>query len=145
MRITLTRPQWFLVGVSALFVLTYFGLLSWGKVQVALEAVAAKPSGAKVFAAKVDRADAIFMVFMFLFLTPLAITAVLGLIAFVGAILAGFLESFWKTPGMPDWLFTGFVYLLLLILAYFTRALWLPHTVGFFSLIARALISASRG
>ena len=85
------------------------------------------------------------MVFMFLFLTPLAIAAVLGLIAFVGAILAGFLESFWKTPGMPDWLFTGFVYLLLLILAYFTRALWLPHTLGFFSLIARALISASRG
>jgi hypothetical protein len=143
MRISLTRPQWFLVGVSALFVLTYFGLLSWGKVQEALEAVAAKPTGAKVFAAKVDRADAIFMVFMFFFLTPLALVAFLGLIGFLGAMLAGFLEALWKTPGMPDWLFTGFVYLLLLVLAYFTRALWLPDTLGFFSLIARAFIAAS--
>jgi hypothetical protein len=143
MRINLTRPQWFLVGVSALFVLTYFGLLSWGKVQEALEAVAAKPTGAKVFAAKVDRADAIFMVFMFFFLTPLALVAFLGLIGFLGAMLAGFLEALWKTPGMPDWLFTGFVYLLLLVLAYFTRALWLPDTLGFFSLIARAFIAAS--
>jgi hypothetical protein len=143
MRISLTRPQWFLVGVSALFLLTYFGLLSWGKVHEALEAVAAKPTGAKVFAAKVDRADAIFMVFMFFFLTPLALVALLGLIGFVGAMLAGFLEAFWKTPGMPDWLFTGFVYVLLLVLAYFTRALWLPDTLGFFSLIARAFIAAS--
>jgi hypothetical protein len=143
MRISLTRPQWFLVGVSALFVLTYFGLLSWGKVQEALEAVAAQPTGAKVFAAKVDRADAIFMVFMFFFLTPLALVAFLGLIGFLGAMLAGFLEALWKTPGMPDWLFTGFVYLLLLVLAYFTRALWLPDTLGFFSLIARAFIAAS--
>lgn len=143
MRISLTRPQWFLVVVSALFVLTYFGLLSWGKVQEALEAVAAKPTGAKVFAAKVDRADAIFMVFMFFFLTPLALVALLGLIGFLGAMLAGFLEALWKTPGMPDWLFTGFVYLLLLVLAYVTRALWLPDTLGFFSLIARAFIAAS--
>jgi|SRR5438067_6947704 len=143
MRINLTRPQWFLVSVSTLFVLTYFGLLSWGKVQEALEAVAAKPSGAKVFATKVDRADAIFMVFMFFFLTPLALAALLGLIGFLGAMLAGFLEALWKTPGMPDWLFTGFVYVLLLVLAYFTRALWLPDTLGFFSLIARAFIAAS--
>jgi hypothetical protein len=140
----LTRSQWILVGLAMLFVLIYFGLLSWGNVQDALEALAAKPSGAKVFAAKVDRADAIFMVFMFLFLTPLALAAVIGLIAFLGAMLGGFLESFWKTPGMPDWLFTGIVYLLLLLVAYFTRGLWAPHTQGFFSLIARALISASR-
>src|SRR2546423_13896244 len=100
MRINLTRPQWFLVSVSTLFVLTYFGLLSWGKVQEALEAVAARPSGAEVVAAKVDRADAIFMVFMFLFLTPLAIAAVLGLIAFVGAVLAGVLAAVLKTAGL---------------------------------------------
>lgn len=139
----LTRSQWFLVALAALFLLTYFGLLSWGRIQDALEALAAKPSGAKVFAAKVDRADAIFMVFMFLFLTPLALVAVLGLIAFLGAMLAGFLESVWKTPGMPDWLFTSIVYMVLLLIAYFMRALWLPHTQGFFSLIARALIAAS--
>lgn len=124
------------------FLFTYFGLLSWSRIHDALEALASKPAGAQVFHAKVDRADAIFMVFMFLFLTPLALVALLGLLGFIGAMLGGLLESIWKTPGTPDWLLTAIVYLVLAVIAYFTRALWFPHTQGFFSLVARALVSA---
>lgn len=142
MRINLRPSHWVLLGLIVVFLFTYFGLISWGRVNDALEALASMPAGAQVFHAKVDRADAIFMVFMFLFLTPLALVALLGLLGFTGAMLAGFLESNWKTPGMPDWLLTGVVYLVLAVIAYFTRSFWFPHTQGFFSLLARALVSA---
>jgi hypothetical protein len=95
-----------------------------------------------VFHAKVDRADAIFIVFMFLMLTPMALAAVAGLIAFVGAVLAGFLESLVHAPGLPDWIFTAFVYCALIGAAYLTRAIWSPQAQGFFSLIARSVVAA---
>ena len=144
MRINLRPAHWVLLALIVVFLFTYFGLLSWGRIHEALEALASKPAGAQVFHAKVDRADAIFMVFMFLFLTPLALVALLGLLAFTGAMLGGLLEAIWKTPGVPDWVLTGIVYLVLAVIAYFTRAFWFPHTQGFFSLVARAFVSATQ-
>jgi hypothetical protein len=140
---TPNKPShWLLLVLVVLFLVTYFGLLTWGRVHDALEALAGNPAGAQVFHAKVDRADAIFMVFMFLMLTPLAVVAAVGLIAFAGAVLAGFLESLLRTPGMPDWVFTGFVYLTLIVIGVFTRKVWLPEMQGFFGLIARAVFAA---
>lgn len=138
----LTRSQWLLLVLVVLFLFTYFGLLSWGRIEEALETLAARPSGAKVFFAQIDRADAIFIVFMFLMLTPMAVVAAGGLVAFVGAVLAGFLESLVRARGTPDWIFTGFVYLALTVVAYFTRATWWPQVHGFGSLIARAVVAA---
>jgi hypothetical protein len=140
----LKRSHWILLGFGVLFLVIYFGLLSWSRVEDALETLAAKPSGARVFAHKVDRADAIFIVFMVLMLTPLALVAIAGVVAFVGAVLAGMLESIVRTPGMPDWMFTGFVYIVLTVAAYFTRAVWMPQVQGFLSLIARAMIAATQ-
>src|SRR5712691_7065337 len=97
-----------------------------------------------MFYVKIDRADAIFMVFMFLMLTPLALIAIAGLIAFIGAVLTGFLESMYHRPGMPDWIFTLSVYLVLVVVAFFTRAIWSPQAVGLASLIARSMIAATR-
>ncbi len=137
------RPsQWFLLSLGALFLFTYFGLLSWGRVEDALEALAAKPAGAPVFASKVERSDAIFLVFMFLMLTPLALVALGGIVAFAGSVLAGLLESLVKTPGLPDWAFTGVVYLAAIVVGYFTRAAWQPQVQGLLSLIARAVLAA---
>lgn len=138
----LDRRHWFLMGLVALFLATYFGLLSWGRIEESLEALAAHTSGAPVFQARVDRADAIFIVFMFLFLTPMALVAAAGAVAFVGAVLAGFLESLVRRPGMPDWVFTLVVYLTLSVAAYVTRSLWVPQADGFLSLIARAILAA---
>ncbi len=134
--------HWILLVLGVLFLVTYFGLLTWGQVGDALEALAGNPAGAQVFHARVDRADAIFMVFMFLMLTPMAIVAGAALIAFAGAVLAGFLESFVRWPGMPDWALTGVVYLILVVLGVFTRGLWGPEVQGFLSLIARAIVTA---
>lgn len=138
----LDRRHWFLMALIVLFLFTYFGLLSWGQVQDSLESLAEHPKGAKLFQAKVDRADAIFIVFMFLMLSPLALVAVASGIAFVGAVLAGFLESLLRSAGLPDWIFNLVVYLALTVAAYFTRAVWLPQVEGFLSLLARAILAA---
>lgn len=137
------RPShWVLLTLVVLFLCIYLGLLSWGRVQDSLESLAAYKSGAQVFQAKVDRADSIFIVFMFLMLTPLLVAALGTTIALVGAVLAGFLESLVRTPGMPDWIFTLVVYLALAVAAYLTRGTWLPQAQGFLSLVARAILAA---
>ena len=141
--LSIHKPShWLLLSLGVLFLVIYFGLLTWGRIEDALVALAGQPSGATVFDTKVDRADAIFIVFMFLMLTPLALVMVAVLIAFVGAMLAGFLESLMRTPGMPDWVFTGFVYLALIVIAFLARRVWLPQAQGFISLIARAIVAA---
>ena len=134
--------HWLLLSLVVLFLFIYFGLLTWGRIEDALQALAGHPSGATMFATKVDRADSIFIVFMFLMLTPLALVMVATLIAFVGAVLAGFLESLIRAPGMPDWVFTGFVYLALSVIAVLAHRVWLPQAQGFLSLIARAIVAA---
>lgn len=136
--------HWTLLVLVVIFLMSYFGLVSWGKIGDAIEALAENPSGAQMFHVQIDRADAIFMVFMFLMLTPLALVAIVGLIAFVGAVLTGMLESMYHRPGMPEWIFTLSVYLVLLVVAFLTRAIWSPQAVGLASLIARSMIAATR-
>jgi len=136
--------HWLLLVFVVAFLLSYFGFVSWGRLGDAIESLAEKPAGAKVFHEKIDRADAIFMVFVFSFLTPLALVAAFGLVAFVGAVLAGTLESMYHRPGMPDWISTLVVYLVLAVAAYVFRAMWVPHLQGLASLVARAMIMATR-
>src|SRR2546427_9520835 len=94
-------PRSTLFPYTTLFRSSYFGFVSWGRLGDAIESLAERPAGAKVFQEKIDRADAIFMVFVFSFLTPLALVAAFGLVAFVGAVLAGTLEAMYHRPGMP--------------------------------------------
>jgi len=146
---SMSRSHWVLLALVVLFLCIYLGLLSWGRVQDSLESLAAYKSGAQVFQAKVDRADAIFIVFMFLMLTPVVVVALGTITALAGAVLAGFLESLVRRPGppagtpaLPDWMFTVAVYVGLALAAFFSRALWLPEFQGFLSLIARAILAA---
>jgi len=136
--------HWVLLVLVVIFVMSYFGVVSWGQIGDALESLAEHPRGAQIFYAKIDRSDAIFMVFMFLLLTPIALVAIGFLIAFIGAVLTGFLEATYHRPGMPDWISTLCVYLLLAVVALLTRSVWSPHAVGLASLIARSMIAASR-
>ncbi len=136
--------HWVLLVLVVIFLMSYFGLVSWGKIGDAIESLAENPRGAAIFYAKIDRSDAIFMVFMFLLLTPLALIAIGTLIAFIGAVLTGFFEAMYHRPGMPDWISTLSVYLLLAVVALLTRSVWSPHAVGLASLIARSMIAASR-
>ena len=84
------------------------------------------------------------MIFVFLFLTPLALVAGFSIVTFVGSVLTGMLEAIYRRPGMPEWVSTLCVYLLLALAAYLTRVFWYPQVQGFASLIARAMIMAVR-
>src|SRR3989442_42680 len=99
----ISSPRLPLVFVAA-FLLRYFGFGSGGRLGDAIESLAERPAGAKMFHEKIDRADAIFMVFVFSFLTPLALVAAFGLVAFVGAVLAGGPEAVDHRPGMRGWI-----------------------------------------
>ena len=136
--------HWLLLVFIVGFLVSYFGFVSWGRLGDAIESLAERPAGAQVFHEKIDRADAIFMVFVFSFLTPLALIAAFGLIAFIGTVFAGVLESIYHRPGMPDWISTVIVYVVLAAVAYATRAVWLPHAQGLASLVARAMVMATR-
>ena len=136
--------HWLMLVCVVAFLMSYFGFVSWGRVGDAIESLAQKPAGAPLFHEKIDRPDAIFLVFVFSFFTPLALVATFGLIAFIGAVLTGFLEATYHRPGMPEWISTLVVYSVLAVVALLTRALWLPHAQGLASLIARALVMATR-
>ena len=136
--------HWILLVFIVGFLVSYFGFVSWGRLGDALEALAERPAGAQIFHTKIDRADAIFMIFVFLFLTPLALIAGFSVVTFVGSVLTGMLEAIYHRQGMPEWVSTLCVYLLLALAAYLARAVWYPHVQGFASLIARAMIMATR-
>jgi hypothetical protein len=89
----LKRRHWIFLGACVLFLLSYFGFISWGKVAQALERLADQPAERERFATPIGRGEAIVTSFMFFLLTPLAIAAALGVVAFLGAIGAGIIRS----------------------------------------------------
>src|SRR5437660_1003433 len=89
----LKRRHWIFFGACALFLLSYFGFISWAKVSEALERLADQPAVRERFATPIGRGEAIVTSFMFVLLTPLAIAAGAGIIAFIGAIGAGILRA----------------------------------------------------
>src|SRR3989442_1647583 len=61
----LRKRHWVLLGVSVLFLLTYSGFVSWGKVGQALEYLADQPAVRQRFAPPIGRGEAIVTAFMF--------------------------------------------------------------------------------
>ncbi len=97
----LKRRHWFFLGACVLFLLSYFGFIGWGKVGQALEHLADQPSVRERFATPIGRGEAIVTSFMFFLLTPLAIAAALGIMAFLGAIGAGILRALLPLRDVP--------------------------------------------
>src|SRR5215813_7485308 len=101
----LKRRHWIFLGACVLFLLSYFGFISWGKVAQALEGLADQPAVRERFATPIGRGEAIVTSFMFVLLTPLALAAFAGLVAFVGAVIAGILRTFLPLRDVPDYVF----------------------------------------
>ncbi|PYN14481.1 MAG: hypothetical protein DME05_15285, partial [Candidatus Rokuibacteriota bacterium] len=74
----LRTRHWVLLGLSVLFLLTYSGFVSCGKVELALEYLADQPAVRQRFATPIGRGEAIVTAFMFVLLTPLALAAAGG-------------------------------------------------------------------
>src|SRR5438093_11092180 len=103
----LRKRHWVLLGFSVLFLLTYSGFVSWGKVELALEYLADQPAVRQRFATPIGRGEAIVTSFMFVLLTPLALAAAGGVVAFIAAIVAGILRMLMPLRDLPDGVLVG--------------------------------------
>src|SRR6266581_4354379 len=135
----LRTRHWVLLGVSVLFLLTYSGFLSWGKVELALEYLADQPAVRQRFATPIGRGEAIVTAFMFVLLTPLALAAFAGIVAFVGAIGAGILRIVVPLRDLPQWIFLGTAYVGIVVSVWALRDYWTGPAYEFMGLIAKAI------
>jgi hypothetical protein len=80
---------------------------------------------------------------MFVLLTPLAIAAALGIVAFLGAIGAGTIRALLPLRDVPDYMFLTIAYVGVFIAIFLTRALWIGPAYEFIGLIAKAILIAT--
>jgi hypothetical protein len=139
----LKRRHWIFLGACVLFLLSYFGFIGWGKVSLALERLADQPAVRERFATPIGRGEAIVTSFMFFLLTPLAIGAALGIMAFFGAIGAGLLRAILPLRDAPDYVFLTVAYVGVFIGIWLARGYWTGPAWEFIGLIAKALLIAT--
>ena len=140
----LRRRHWILLGISVLFLLTYSGFVSWGKVALALEYLADQPAVRQRFATPIGRGEAIVTSFMFVLLTPLALAAAGGVVAFIAAIVAGILRMLMPLRDLPDWVFVGVAYVGIVIGVWLARDWWIGPVWELMGLIAKAILIATQ-
>jgi hypothetical protein len=137
-------PHWTLLLVAVLYLTSYVGLISVGRVEQGLEALAGPPEATRtVFPAGTGRAEALFLVFAFLLLTPLAAMFGLLLPLFAGAVVGTALRRLLRLPELAGSLL---FWTALLAVAVVRAGDWWPWAGWFIHLLARAmLIAIERG
>jgi hypothetical protein len=100
---------------------------------------ASRPEVSQAFAdPHFGRADALILVFSTLFLAPFALFVALVLMIFAVAMLGGFVLPLVRWFSLPDWMATGLVLLTVGVVAWAQSELWLPRSLWFLGLLARA-------
>jgi len=140
----LKRRHWVFLGLCVLFLLTYGGFISWAKVAPALEQLADQPAVRQRFSTPIGRGEAIITSFMFVLLTPLALAAFTGVVAFVGAVLAGILRMLVPLRDLPQWIFLGTAYVGIAVAVWVLRDYWTGPAYEFMGLIAKAILIATQ-
>src|SRR2546427_10756334 len=140
----LKKRHWILLALCFLFLATYSGFVSWAKVAQALEQLADQPAVRQRFATPIGRGEAIVTSFMFVLLTPLALAAAGGVVAFIGAIVAGILRMLMPLRDLPDWVFVGVAYVGIVIGAWLACDLWIGPGWEFVGLVAKAILIATQ-
>jgi hypothetical protein len=98
-----------------------------------------RPEVAKAFSdPNFGRGDALILVFSTLFLGPLALLLGLLLLVFVLAVFGGFLLPIMRWFRMPDWFATAAVLGGVVTAMWVYSDLWLPRSLWFMGLLARA-------
>jgi len=134
--LSLRAHHWLILIGALVYGTIYAGMLD-------IRAIAAwfanRPEVAKAFSdPNFGRADALILLFSTLFLGPLAmLLGVLALI-FVLAIFGGFLLPIVRWFRMPDWVATVAVMGGVITLAWVETEMWLPRSLWFLGLLARA-------
>ena len=128
--------QWVVMVGALLYATIYLGLLDLRGIAAWL---AARPEVSRAFSdPNFGRADALILVFSTLFLGPLALFLALMALIFVLAVFGGFLLPIVRWFRMPDWIATAAVLSGVAGVAWMQSELWLPRSLWFLGLLARA-------
>ena len=128
--------QWVVLAGALLYATIYLGVLDLRGIAASL---ASRPEVARAFNdPDFGRADALILVFSTLFLGPLALFLALLALIFVLAVFGGFLLPIVRWFRMPDWIATATVLTGVAVVAWMQSELWLPRSLWFMGLLARA-------
>ena len=129
-------PHWLIAFGSVIALSLYSGLLQPREIAMWF---ATRPEVAQAFSEPhFGRADALILVFSTLFLAPFALFVALVLLIFAIAMLGGFVLPVVRWFALPDWFATAFVLVAGGIAAWAQSELWLPRSLWFLGLLARA-------
>src|SRR4029453_9505212 len=140
----LKRRHWIFLGICVLFLASYSGFISWAKVAQALEHLADQPAVRQGFSTPTGRGQASVTSCMFVLLTPLALAPFAGLVAFVGAIIAGILRIIVPLRDLPQGIFLGIAYAGIVVMVWVLRDYWTGPAYEFMGLIAKAILIATQ-
>ena len=129
-------PHWLIAVGSTVALAIYAGLVRPREIATYF---AGRPEVAQAFAdPHFGRADALILVFSTLFLAPFALFVALVLIIFAVAMLGGFALPVARWFSLPDWTATAFVIVVGTLAAWMESEQWLPRSLWFLGLLARA-------
>lgn len=132
--------NWLLLLGGALVVGGYFGLVSLAPLDEALQRVAGSSKVGDVFQHAGGRQEALFVLFTFLLLTPLAVLVGLFMIVFAFAILMALVGPVTRSFGVPDGATSALLVLGAGALAYVKADAWLPPFQLVLGLVVRAFL-----
>jgi hypothetical protein len=129
-------PHWLLaLGIATWFAIQT-GMFSPRELAMWL---AGRPEVMRAFGDPLfGRADALMLIFATLFLGPFALFIGIVLIVFMMALLGGAVLPVVRWMKLPDWFATSVVAVLMAGVAWLQSDLWVPHSLWFVSLLARA-------
>jgi hypothetical protein len=129
-------PHWLVAVGSTLALAIYAGLV---RPRDIAHYFAARPEVSQAFTdPNFGRADALILLFSTLFLAPFAVFVAVVLIIFAVATLGGFVLPVVRWFSLPDWIATMSVLALVGLAAWAQSEYWLPRSLWFLGLLARA-------
>jgi hypothetical protein len=135
--------HWLFFGVGVIYLIFYFGYIKFSDVEGMVQRMALSPEQtAGVFTEGIERAEALFIMFGVVLLTPVAAFFALFTGLFVTAVVSTFLN---QTARLPDATAQLVVWLGLGVLAFVYFDRWWPPTKWFVNLLALAFLVALRG
>jgi len=134
--LSLRAHHWLILIGALVYGSIYAGMLD---VRGIVAWFAARPEVAKAFAdPDFRRADALILLFSTLFLGPLALLLGLLILIFVLAVFGGFLLPVMRWFHLPDWVATAMVLAGVIAAMWLQSDAWLPRSLWFMGLLARA-------
>jgi hypothetical protein len=129
-------PHWLFAGAVVIWFAIHTGMLQPREIALWFSG---RPEVLRAFGdPNFGRADALILIFATLFLGPFALLIGIVLVVFVMAILGGAVLPMTRWMQLPDSVATAAVAVAIVTAAWLQSDLWVPRSLWFLSLLARA-------